>query len=86
MVKQSKHIVDMGWQLGRSVCISTNVVENHTNLLNGYIIVETESQEQAVILYINYPHFIIFQGESIDLFECTVIPSFYTHRSLFSFV
>lgn len=75
MEKNSEHIIDSGGPLGRTLRISKNGIEDHTNLLTGYIIVKAESQKEAALLFKNHPHFAIFPGDSIEIIECTEIPS-----------
>jgi len=68
-------IVDTGGPLGRTLRMSANGLEEHSNLLTGYVIITADSHEEAASLFTNHPHFSIFPGDSVEIIECTEIPS-----------
>lgn len=75
MVENAANIVDLGGPLGRTLRVSEKGIANHSNLLNGYIIVKAESHENAALLFKNHPHFSMFPGDSVEIIECTEIPN-----------
>lgn len=68
-------IVDMGGPLGKTKTISTRGIADITNQMAGYTIVEAESHEIAARFFMDHPHFTIFPGDSVEVMECSPIPT-----------
>lgn len=67
-------IAAMGGPLGRTKKVSEHGIEDVSNELAAYMIVQAESQEAAARLFENHPHFTIFPGESIEIMPVLPIP------------
>ena len=44
------------------------------NNLAGYTVVHAESQEEAVKMFRDHPHFAIFAGDALEIMEVSPIP------------
>ena len=64
----------MGGPLGRTKKISEHGIEDVSNELAAYMVVQAESQEAAAKLFEKHPHFTIFPGESIEIMPVLPIP------------
>jgi len=68
-------IIDNGHPLENTKKIDNKGISESQNSICGYTIVEAESHEKAAELFLNHPHFTIFQGDSVEVMECMPIPS-----------
>lgn len=68
------HIVDMGTPLGKTKRASSNGIEDITNTMTAYVIVQAQSHEAAAKMFENHPHFTIFPGDSVEIMECLPMP------------
>ena len=64
----------MGGPLGRTKKVTERGIEDVSNDLAAYMIVQAESQEAAAKLFEKHPHFTIFPGESIEIMPVLPIP------------
>lgn len=67
-------IVDGGAPLSKTKCVSERGIENISNNLAAYVVVQAESHEAAARLFENHPHFAIFPGDAVEIMECLPIP------------
>lgn len=67
-------ISTMGGPLGRTKRVSGHGIEDVSNELAAFMIVQAESQEAAARLFEKHPHFTIFPGESIEVMPVLPIP------------
>lgn len=74
MGKHSHNILDSGAPLGRTKRAFAGGVEDATNTLTGYIIVQAETHEAAARMFEQHPHFAIFRGDSVEIMEILPIP------------
>ena len=70
----SAAVVDQGSPLGKTKRASPAGIENITNSMTGYAIVQAESHEAAAKMFENHPHFTIFPGDSVEIMECLPLP------------
>ncbi len=68
-------IVDMGSPLGKTKKISKAGIEDISNEMGAWTIVQAESQEEAAKMFENHPHFTIFPGERVEVMECLPMPT-----------
>ena len=64
----------MGGPLGNTKKISPTGIEDITNAMAGFTVVQAASHEAAAKLFLNHPHFTIFPGESIEVMPVLPIP------------
>ena len=67
-------IVEGGGPLGKTKRVSKQGVEDTSNNLAAFTIVEAESQEEAAKMFLDHPHFAIFPGEAVEVMEVLPIP------------
>ena len=67
-------ILDTGAPLSKTKSVSERGIENISNNLAAYVIVQAESHDAAVRLFENHPHFMIFPGDAVEIMECLPIP------------
>jgi hypothetical protein len=67
-------IVGMGGPLGKTKKITERGIEDVGNGLSAYTLVRAQSHEAAARLFENYPHFMIFPGESVEVMPVLPIP------------
>lgn len=72
--KNKASIVDVGAPLGRTKSASKRGLADIRNQMTGYTLVQAESHEAAVKLFVDHPHFTIFPGEAVEVMECLAIP------------
>jgi hypothetical protein len=68
-------IVERGTPLGKTKRVATGGVSDTRNAICGYVVVEAESHEAAVRMFLDHPHFSIFPGESVEIMECLPLPA-----------
>jgi hypothetical protein len=74
MAQHASAIVDGGGPLGKTKKAAKAGISDTRNNVAGYVIVEAASQDAAVKLFENHPHFAIFPGDSVEVMECLPIP------------
>jgi hypothetical protein len=67
-------IVGMGGPLGKTKKITQDSIEDISNQMGAFTIVQAESHEAAAKLFENHPHFVIFPGESVEIMPIMPIP------------
>ncbi|GGM05966.1 MULTISPECIES: hypothetical protein [Micromonospora] len=70
-----KALVDPGAPLNAKKLVTTQGVEDFTDALTGYTIVEADSHDEAVQIFSGHPHLGLFTGNSIAVLECPLPPS-----------
>ncbi len=73
--KHRASIVSMGGPLGKTKKVSANGIEDISNAMGGFTVVQAESAEGAAKLFENHPHFTFFPGESVEVMPVLPIPS-----------
>ena len=73
--KNQKFITDMGSPLGKTKKVDSNGVNDISNQMAAYVVVQAENHEDAAKLFIEHPHFTIFPGEGVEIMECFPVPS-----------
>jgi hypothetical protein len=74
MEAHRQSIVEAGGPLGKTKRASARGIEDTSNSMTGYVIVQAESHEAAARMFENHPHFTFFPGESVEIMECLPIP------------
>ena len=69
-----KFIKDHGSPLGKTKRIDRRGISDMKNELCAFTVVETETHEEAVKLFLDHPHFSIFPGDHIEIMECLPTP------------
>ncbi|MBM0274861.1 YciI family protein [Micromonospora tarensis] len=69
-----KAIVDPGAPLNAKKLVTAEGVEDFTDALTGYTIVEVDSHDEAVQIFSGHPHLGLFAGNSIAVVECPPPP------------
>lgn len=72
--KNQAAIVDTGAPLGKTKRIDASGIQDTSNAMSAYTIVQAESHEAAAKLFVNHPHFTIFPGDAVEIMECLPIP------------
>ncbi|MEU4530369.1 hypothetical protein AB0F49_19270 [Micromonospora ureilytica] len=70
-----KAIVDPGAPLNAKKRVTARGVEDFTDALIAYTIVEAGSHDEAVRIFSGHPHLGLFAGNSIAVLECPPPPS-----------
>ncbi|MEZ5557608.1 MAG: hypothetical protein R3E86_03575 [Pseudomonadales bacterium] len=74
MTTHAQRIVDSGGPLGTTKRVAAEGIEDVTNALTGYVIVQAESHAAAARLFEQHPHFRIFPGDSVEVMEILPVP------------
>ena len=72
--KHQAAIVAMGGPLGKTKKVTQGGIEDVSNAMSGFMVVQADSHEAAAKLFENHPHFTIFPGDGIEVMECLPIP------------
>lgn len=72
--KHQASIVAMGGPLGKTKKITERGIEDVSNEMGGFMVVQAESHEAAARLFENHPHFTAFPGESVEVMPVLPIP------------
>ena len=72
--KYQSSIVTMGGPLGKTKCISTSGIEDISNALTAFTVVQAESHDAAAKMFENHPHFAHFPGDSVEVMPVLPIP------------
>ena len=68
-------ITNMGGPLGKTKRIAESGIEDLSNEMGAFTIVQAESHEAAAKLFENHPHFTIFPGEAVEIMPVLPIPA-----------
>jgi hypothetical protein len=69
-----RSLVDPGAPLNAKKRVTAAGVEDFTDALTGYTIVEADSHDEAVRIFSGHPHLELFTGNSIAVLECPPLP------------
>ncbi len=72
--KNRAAITTAGGPLGKTKKIGPHGIEDTTNALAAFTIVQAESHEAAARLFENHPHFAIFPGDAVELMPVMAVP------------
>jgi hypothetical protein len=72
--KHQAVISAMGGPLGKTKKISGRGIEDVSNEMGAFVVVQAESHEAAARLFEKHPHFTIFPGESVEVMPVLPIP------------
>ena len=72
--KHHASIIAMGGPLGKTKKVSVSGIEDVSNAMGGFTVVQADSFEAAARLFENHPHFTIFPGESVEVMPVLPIP------------
>jgi hypothetical protein len=70
-----KALVDPGAPLYAKKLVTAHGVEDFTDTLTGYAIVEADSHDKAVEIFAGHPHLRLIAGNSIAVLECPLPPA-----------
>ena len=74
MQKHQAIVGAVGGPLGKTKRASPGGIEDTTNSLAAFVIVEAESHEAAARLFEGHPHFSIFPGDAVEIMPVKPIP------------
>lgn len=72
--KHYQSIVTMGGPLGKTKKVTATGIEDLSNAMTAFTVVQADSAEAAAKLFENHPHFAHFPGESIEVMPVMPIP------------
>ncbi len=67
-------VATMGGPLGKTKKVSEDGIEDVSNAMGAFMVVEAESHEAAARMFENHPHFTIFPGDSVEIMPVLPIP------------
>jgi hypothetical protein len=67
-------IATMGGPLGKTKQVAQRGIEDTSNALAAFVIVQADSHEDAAKLFENHPHFAIFPGDAIEIMPVLSVP------------
>ncbi|MFG1842470.1 hypothetical protein ACGFH8_29060 [Micromonospora sp. NPDC049175] len=70
-----KAIVDPGAPLNAKKLVTAQGVEDFTDALIAYTVVEADSHDEAVRIFAGHPHLGLMAGNSIAVLECPPAPA-----------
>ena len=74
MQKNHGAISSVGGPLGKTKRVTSRGIEDTSNGLGAFTIVQAASHEAAAKLFENHPHFTIFPGDAIEIMPVLPIP------------
>ncbi len=74
MQTHHQHIVLPGGPLGATKKVSMAGIEDASNEMVGFVVLEAESHAAAAALFEAHPHFSIFPGDGVEIMECLPTP------------
>jgi len=74
MNKHRTVVSAMGGPLGKTKKVTERGIEDTSNEMGAFIVVQAESHEAAAELFEKHPHFTIFPGESVEIMPVLPIP------------
>src|SRR5438270_10742666 len=72
--KHGAAVSAMGGPLGKTKKITERGIEDVSNEMGAFMVVQAESHDAAARLFENHPHFTIFPGESVEIMPVLPIP------------
>lgn len=75
MEDNASRVVVTGGPLGKTKKASKAGVQDITNLLAGFVVVEAADHDEAARLFLNHPHFAIFPGEGVEVMPILQVPT-----------
>jgi hypothetical protein len=69
-----KALIDPGAPVNAKKLVTAHLVEDVTDTMTGYTIVEADSHDEAVQIFSGHPHLGLFAGNSIVVLECPPPP------------
>ena len=72
--KHHAAVSTMGGPLGKTKKVAGHGIEDVSNEMGAFMVVQAESHEAAARLFENHPHFTIFPGESVEIMPVLPIP------------
>lgn len=73
--KHQAAIIGMGGPLGKTKKVTSRGIEDVSNEMGAYTVVQADSHEAAAKLFEKHPHFTIFPGESVEIMPVLPIPN-----------
>lgn len=67
-------IIDPGAPIGPTKRASPGGIEDTTNQITGYVLIEAVSHQAAADIFRDHPHFALFPGDSVEIMECLPMP------------
>jgi hypothetical protein len=74
MQKHHAAVNSVGGPLGKTKKVSQRGIEDTSNGMGAFAIVQAESHEAAAKLFENHPHFTIFPGDAVEIMPVLAIP------------
>jgi hypothetical protein len=74
MATHAASVVDTGGPLGKTKKVSKGGVQDISNHLAGYVVIEAASPEAAAGMFKDHPHFTIFPGDGVEIMPVLPIP------------
>jgi len=74
MTKHQAMIVFPGGPLSKTKLVDGEGMADISNQMSAFVIVKAESQDLAVKMFLEHPHFTIFPGDGVEIMECMPIP------------
>ena len=74
MAANESCIAYAGGPVGKTKRVSRDGVQEVSNALVGFVVLQAESHEAAAARFENHPHFAIFPGEAVEIMPCLPIP------------
>jgi hypothetical protein len=65
--RTAAHLPNLGGMVGKTRRVTRAGVEDASNTICGYVIVEAEDIDQAARLFADHPHFTLFSGDGVDI-------------------
>jgi hypothetical protein len=72
--KHQSSIVGMGGPLGKTKKVGPQGIEDISNQMAAFTLVQAQSHEAAAKLFENHPHFAIFPGDAVEIMPVLPIP------------
>jgi len=70
----ARSIVEEGAPLGKTKRVTAQGIQDTSNAMAAFTIVQAESHEAAAKLFEKHPHFTIFPGDGVEIIECLPMP------------
>jgi len=67
-------LATMGGPLGKTKKVTQRGIEDTSNALAAFVVVQADSHEDAAKLFEKHPHFMIFPGDSIEIMPVRPVP------------
>ena len=74
MQRHAGSVLDGGGPLGKTKKVSKSGIQDASNHLAGFVVVEAESHDDAARMFEGHPHFTIFPGDGVDVMPVMPIP------------